>query len=193
MGARYQLIDDEEMLRQPDQILLIDAVCSAKSLVLTHGQSGHGKSFLALDAAFSVASGSDWYGHAVKEHGLAVYIAAEGQPGLRDRIRAWKVSHGMEGRSVGVRFILEAVDPLNAKDVEALRGQLKQLPEQPKLIVVDTWSACMGAGGGDENSTKDASQAVFAWRQIMSDTGATVGSSTTKATRHAAEHAAAQR
>jgi len=171
---RFRLIDDEEILREPDREFLIDGVCSTKSLVLTHGQSGHGKSFLGLDAAFSVASGGDWFGHAVKSPGPVIYIAAEGQAGLKDRVRAWRLHHGIEGKAVGVRFILEPVDPLNSDDVEALRGQLRLLAEKPKLVVVDTWSACLAAGTGDENVTKDTSRAVYAWRKIIEDVGATI-------------------
>ncbi len=172
--TRFRLIDDEEMLGESDQEYLIDRVCSVQSLVLTHGQSGHGKSFLGIDAAFSVASGTSWYGHAVNTPGPAVYIAAEGQPGLKDRIRAWKSHKRIEGRVIGVRFILEAVDPLNQDDIKALQAQLRLLPERQRLVVVDTWSACLAAGDGDENITKDTSRAISAWRRIVAEFGATV-------------------
>lgn len=174
MSPPFNLIDDEQMLREPDQNYLIDGVCCEESLVLTHGKSGHGKSFLGLDAAFSVATGGSWYGHAVNEPGPAVYIAAEGQPGLKDRIRAWKLQHGGEGRVLGVQFLLQAVDPLNETHVTSLHEQLSRLPEEPRLVVVDTWSACLAAGEGDENATRDTGRAVSTWRQIVTEFGATV-------------------
>ena len=173
-SQRFRIIDDEAMLREPDQEYLIERVCSVGSLVLMHGQSGAGKSFVGADVAFSVASGRRWHGHAVKQ-GSVIYIAAEGQGGFKDRIRAWKTGHGIEaGRVVGVHFILQPVDPLNSDDVHALVELLRRLKEPPALSIVDTWSACLGVGGGNENETKDTSQAVAAWRRVITEIGTAV-------------------
>jgi hypothetical protein len=172
---RFRLVDDEAMLQEPDQEYLIEDVCSVGALVLMHGQSGAGKSFLGLDAAFSVATGTDWHGHAIKNPGSVVYVAAEGQGGLKNRIAAWKAHRGKLG-VLGVHFILEAVDPLNGGDVEALCAQLRArfAGSPPKLVVVDTYAECLAAGVGDENSTKDTGQAVDGWRRIVRGLGATV-------------------
>ena len=111
---------------------VIDDFLFEDSLARINGASGHGKTFVALDMAACVGSGTPWHGHDVQT-GEVVYLVAEGARGIRKRVRAWELHHGKP--MTGVQFLprpVQAVDPEWVVLVEACRRI------RPRLIVVDT-------------------------------------------------------
>lgn len=62
-------------------------------LGMMQGASGAGKTFIMLDLLLHVATGATWNGHKTKP-GCIVYLAGEGNYGLRSRIAAWAQHHG---------------------------------------------------------------------------------------------------
>ena len=82
-----------------------------KSLVILWGQSGSGKSFLALEWSLSTAMGLDWLGRPVKQ-GSAVYIAAEGKTGIPKRCLRWLDLLSVIG-DLGDEHALIVIDTLN--------------------------------------------------------------------------------
>src|SRR5699024_10060846 len=61
---------------------------------MIYGESGAGKTFIALDIACSIAAGIEWCGRRTK-HAPVIYMAGEGHYGLRQRIASWCTSHGV--------------------------------------------------------------------------------------------------
>src|SRR5262245_31012061 len=59
---------------------------------LLYGKSEHGKSFVAVDWACCVASGTPWMGIPVKK-GDVLYLAGEGEHGYVKRVAAWQQAH----------------------------------------------------------------------------------------------------
>lgn len=131
---------------------LVRGLLGTGSLIVLFGAPGSGKTFLSLDIAASIAAGRDWFGHGVTA-GPAVYVAAEGQTGVRARITAWKQEHGDTDRQIPFALVPSAVsllDPL--ADLQRLAIVLEQLHARwgsIALLVIDTLSASFG--GGDEN------------------------------------------
>jgi hypothetical protein len=58
------------------------------SVAMVFGDSGSGKTFFTLDMACRIAAGMEWNGKRTK-HGVVVYMAGEGNFGLRQRVAAW--------------------------------------------------------------------------------------------------------
>jgi hypothetical protein len=120
-----------------------------------------GKTFIALDWSLSVATAvPDWMGRKVTPIGsrVVIYIYAEGAKALKNRMRAWKVAHGVSSldRFYAVPCPLDVRDKLN---VDALAEAIQsKVPEMPCLIVIDTLAR--NFGDGDENQTKDMNQFV---------------------------------
>ena len=83
---------------------LIDGVLLAEGTGLVYAASGSYKTFLALSMAASVASGTDWYGHAVKRGGV-LYIATEGFAGIGPRLAAWEQEFGVSLDGAPLYFI----------------------------------------------------------------------------------------
>lgn len=168
---RYRFLTDEEVEQMPPPAWLIGGFLVADTLAVLYGEFGTYKSFLALDWALCVATGSAWHGQPVKQ-GPVVYVAGEGLGGLGKRIRAWKLAHGWTGGSVPIHLLGEAPQFLRAADVGALQEAIADLSEPPALIIVDTLARSLV--GGDENSAMDMGLAVAAAESLRTATGATV-------------------
>lgn len=123
-------------------------------LGLIYGSPGAGKSFFAVDIALRIAAGMEVDGRGVRQCPV-VYIAAEGQRGLRNRIAAWRQKHSIQG-DLPFALMPSAVNLLDphadlARLIEGIHKQAGRLGGVPGLIVVDTLAATFG--GGDENTS----------------------------------------
>ena len=140
-----------------------------QALVMVHGPSGGGKTFVTLDWMLHIASGKPtWLGHKVKA-GNMVYLAGEGHHGLRSRIAAWK--HKNSVTSLNMWVSKSGLDLNTAlgylKVVEAVRA----LKIKPNVITVDTLHRFMA---GDENSAQDAKTMLDACAALMQEFDCTV-------------------
>lgn len=88
------LMPADDFSAQPAPISwLIKRWIQDHALVMVHGPSGGGKTFVVLDWCLRIASAiPDWCGNKVRP-GSVVYLAGEGHHGLRGRIAAWKHQH----------------------------------------------------------------------------------------------------
>lgn len=146
--------------RAPEYI--VEELFETETLGLIFGDPGCGKSFLAVDLALSVASGTPFHGRAVRR-GPVFFIAGEGHNGLARRFAAWSQARSVPLAGVplfkserAAQFLDGASAKSVADAVEALAGH----HGQPALIIIDTLARNFGAG--DENNTKDMSEFVAA-------------------------------
>jgi hypothetical protein len=139
----------EEIEASLDSLWLIKKTLPQEGLALIYGHPGSGKSFLAIDLAMHVALGWEWNGLKTNE-GVVVYVAAEGQRGLKNRIVAFRRHHEIEG-PIPLAVIAAPIDlhdPLadRRKLAAAVRTAAERYGKRPALIVVDTISKTLGAG-----------------------------------------------
>ncbi|HYW80506.1 MAG TPA: AAA family ATPase, partial [Thermoguttaceae bacterium] len=80
---KLQLVRADQLQMRPPEWLL-RGVLERDTFALVFGDPGCGKSFLAIDWACRIATGTPWRGHAV-QGGPVVYIAGEGQQGFGRR------------------------------------------------------------------------------------------------------------
>ena len=170
--------------KAPDWLIPADDFCSKPSpvkwlvknwlqsdaLIMVHGPSGGGKTFVVLDWCLRMAAGvSDWQGFKVRP-GRVVYLAGEGHHGLRGRIAAWKQHHAVKA---GLdMYISKAGCDLNtAAGYDIAREAILSLGGPPKLIVVDTLHRFLD---GDENSAQDAKTMLDACAALMEEFGCSV-------------------
>ena len=133
---------------------LVRNLLPVAGLAAIYGAPGSGKSFLALDMALRIAGGSPIDGRAVQQCPV-IYVAAEGQTGLRGRAVAFRRYHNVEG-DLPFALVPCAVNLLDPNaDLPRLMETIKSASERfglfPGLCFVDTLAATFG--GGDENST----------------------------------------
>jgi phage/plasmid primase-like uncharacterized protein len=140
-----------------------------QALIMVHGPSGGGKTFVVLDWCLRMASGmSDWCGHRVRP-GNVVYLAGEGHHGLRGRIAAWKHHH--QAGHLSMWLSKDGCDLNTPTGYPQVVGHLRGLPVRPSLIVVDTLHRFLA---GDENSAKDAKTMLDACNALMNEFGCSV-------------------
>jgi hypothetical protein len=172
--SRLRPLTVDDLLAQPAQGWLVRGVLPKNGLGLVYGQSGSGKSFLALDLCGCILRGRPWYGQRVTT-GNIIYIAGEGH--LRNRLRAYMAQHAVAaGELSGLRIINTH---LNLRDPKAdLVDLLRELKDSAAelggvaLVVIDTLNSVMGAG--DENESSDMGAMIEAARKIGAAANASV-------------------
>ena len=159
------LVPVDEFSAQPAPISwLVKRWLQSQALIMVHGPSGGGKTFVVLDWCLRMASGTaDWCGHKVKA-GNVVYLAGEGHHGLRGRIAAWK-HHNKVGK-LSMWLSKDGCDLNTPTGYLQVVEQVRLLQEKPELIVVDTLHRFLS---GDENSAQDAKTMLDACGNLMTE------------------------
>lgn len=147
-----------------EPVWLIEGIVEVGTLTLLFGDPGIGKSFLAIDWGYCVATGIPFLGRPVRQ-GTVVYIAGEGHRGFGRRREAWGQHHGVDTKAAPF-YMSEG--PANILDAVAeVKAALADLPAPPDLVIFDTLAR--NFGGGDENSTKDMTAFIAAVDDLKAD------------------------
>lgn len=126
------------------------------------------KSFVALSLACSVATGRKWLGlYDIGDPGPVVYIAAEGQRGMRARIGAWEKQQKVRAESLWI-----VPHPVLFDQVPDLLNVINHKALAPRLVVIDTYSRCLA--GDDENNAATAEKVLAALENFRQDYAASV-------------------
>jgi hypothetical protein len=159
------LVPVDEFSAQPAPISwLVKRWLQSQALIMVHGPSGGGKTFVVLDWCLRMASGTvDWCGQKVKA-GNVVYLAGEGHHGLRGRIAAWK--HHNKAGKLSMWLSKDGCDLNTPTGYLQVVEQVRLLQEKPEVIVVDTLHRFLS---GDENSAQDAKTMLDACGNLMTE------------------------
>ena len=148
---------------------LIKGLLDQGAMSVLYGESNSGKTFVALDMAFHVATGGRWFGMRTADMPV-LYIAAEGGRGFSKRIAALRVKYQPTG-AVRLEALRSSVNLLREDaDLEPLIEAIRAMPTRPGLIVLDTLSRAMA--GGDENASTDMGGMVRHLDALRGATGA---------------------
>ena len=130
------------------------------------GKRGSAKSFVALEMAAAVGTGSPWHGYPVKQAPV-VYAALEGGSGMHQRAQAWEEHHGTT--ITGVHFLVPRL-----LHVIQDAGPLADLVAETgaKLLVIDTQNRA--TTGLEENSSIDMGRMIAHLDLICQRTGTCV-------------------
>jgi len=168
---RAATISTATLKAMPPAEPLIGGLLDRNSLALLYGPSGASKSFLAVDLALHVATGSWWHRREVHQ-GPVVYVAAEGAGGLGGRVAAWQDHHQLHDfdRYAPVWWVTMPVHLFHHEWAGAFAELCGEL--EAALVVVDTLARC--SLGADENSARDAGRLVDSLDLVRRSTGACV-------------------
>ena len=164
-GFRFIRIDSVD-LKIP--VHLIKGFLEKDSFSCLYSDSGAGKSFLAIETAACVATGTPFYGLPVKQ-GPVIYLAGEGQGGLSRRFKAWSIARGVSLKDALLYMHIgnfNLIHPeLMVPVVNALEKLINELGRPPALVILDTWSRTLG---GDDSAPSDAAAGVAALDSLRS-------------------------
>jgi RecA-family ATPase len=172
-GEYIKLYDQSQVMHSLHEVrYIIDGFIEAGALGMLWGPPGSFKSFIALDWALCVATGTKWFGLPVRQ-GPVIYIAGEGRRGIARRMKAWCTANSIDPASItdfyATSGAVNAREPHFAKEIVAM----SEVIGKPALIVIDTLAR--NFGGGDENSAQDVGQLIdVVDRQLAQALGCTV-------------------
>lgn len=150
--ADYFLTRATSFLAQPAPLeWAVKRWVPASGTTMVFGESGAGKTFVTLDLACSIAAGRDWMGNRTKR-GVVVYLAGEGNYGIRQRVAAWCRHHGVEELD-NLLISNKGIDLDSASAAAQIIAAVRELTDADSVIVViDTVNNHMS---GDENAARD--------------------------------------
>lgn len=152
---------------------VVRRVLPRAELVVIYGESGSGKSFLALDLCAAVSRGLEWRARRTAR-GRVVYVCAEGARGFKARLKAYAHANRVELAELPA-VIADAPNLLEPKDAAAITIQILKWAEvggPVGVVVIDTLSAT--TPGGNENSGEDMGLVLSHCKLLHRKTGAVV-------------------
>lgn len=168
--AKFPLVSGRELAKQNKSIdWLLKNVIERQSLNLLFGAPASGKSLLALEWAFCIASGINWYDLRVKQAGV-IYIAGEGHAGLGRRLKALEHKYQIETPE-GLVISEKPAEFLSPDSSKSVAASILELKLNPGLIVIDTLHRNFN---GDENSSKDIGKFISNLDNILKPLGAAI-------------------
>lgn len=141
------ILSTRQLAEIPEPVPLIPGWLFLDSLAWLGGAPGSYKSFLAMEWACHVATGTTWRGQKVKP-GRVLYILAEGKGGAYKRVEAWQQANGKQAQIDW----LPAAPQVGTALWESLVAHVALHPYD--LIVIDTQSRV--TTGKDENGAEGA-------------------------------------
>lgn len=169
-AERFSFVGLGEFLQRKPMDWIIKGILPRAALAVLYGESGAGKTFMALDQAMAIARGIEWRGLRVAQ-GAVAYVAAEGAGGFRDRVDAYCRNAGIDPATLPMHVLADAPNLMAKPDVIALGKQLKKLGPLA-VIYMDTYARVMG--DGNENEAKDTNQVIAQCALLHRLTGAIV-------------------
>lgn len=156
MIGKFRILDREALEFVEDPTWLIDGLLPHGAYVVLAGKQGSYKTFVALDMALSIATGSkeDRVWPSINDGGPVVYFAGEGRSGIKQRVRAWERRHH-DGKQAAFHLADPVPHVNDGPDAwEALAKWMLEIGV--KLAVIDTVGRAMQ--GTNSNSQEFASK-----------------------------------
>jgi hypothetical protein len=161
---------DQILTLDPPQPLIHGGILYQGTTAWLAGAPGSYKSFVALDWALSIASGTKWLQHPV-EQGHVLYIVGEGLSGTSKRVGAW-----LDAKTITrdqVRGNITFVRRQDLTDIETqIRFAHEAITRNAKLIVIDTQARA--TPGINENNKDEMDPFIDYVAKLANDVGATI-------------------
>lgn len=153
---KSRFIDATDLISREITInYLVHGFIETPTTGLIFGDPGTKKSFIAIDLACCVATGTPWM-EQLTTQGPVFYFAGEGKAGIPRRIKAWLKHHG-QTLQPGMLHVSDSRIEITPQSARSLVSEIKQLTAEygsPALIIIDTLARHLPSDS-DENSAKD--------------------------------------
>ena len=167
------LVQADEFCSKPEPITwLVKKWIQAEALIMVHGPSAGGKTFVVLDWILRMAADiPHWCGeqHKIKPGAHVVYLAGEGHKGIKSRVAGWKHYHHVP--RLRMHISRDGCDLNTREGLQRVVDNINSLKNKPAIIVVDTLHRFLL---GDENSSVDTKGMLDACAILMRKYSCTV-------------------
>lgn len=157
---RAELLDRDALASLPAASPLIPGVLNRHTYALITGRDGSYKTFLALSACLSVATGTPWHGRSV-DRGRVLYLIGEGAYDFDARVTAWEQASGVTVGASDFLVLPRVPNLFKGHELAVLLALIRA--ERYVLVVVDTLRRA--STGADANSS-DMAGVVDALEEI---------------------------
>ncbi len=150
---RFHVLDDVEINERTTPLQRWQERLQASGVAMIVGQTETYKTFVVLGLELASLKDVPWLGADVVPITSSIFVPGEGASGLKSRIGAWKVAHGLQASD---RLGLQILDgPVNLFDRDEVAAFIDDvvLPHAPCNVTFDTQARC--SAGADENSARD--------------------------------------
>jgi len=164
--SRFYFEDDDEMDLTNEPNWIVKDLIPENSIVLLTAKKGSFKTFIAMDLAMAIATGTETFGIVPTITGPTMYGAHEGIHHIKKTHRkAWRLAKDIKG--VTDFYVARGPRVGSPEDCEEFGKAIIDRcgKRNPRLIVLDTYSACML--GLDENSPGDANRFIAYCRDLI--------------------------
>ena len=141
---------------------LIEEVIEQRTLSAIIGESGSGKTFLALDIASSIGTGRSWHGRSVQQ-GSVFYFLGEGRGRFKTRLEAWGQYHGQQAK---IELSEGVIDLCESDQLRLVQQALRDHRKNPTLIIIDTLARHYSS---DENSASEMNKFIRHLDELRSE------------------------
>lgn len=160
----------------PAPVPLIDGYLFKRSHAMLIGESGAGKSLVALDWSASISQGRPWAGRDVQQ-GPVIYVAGEGFPGFVQRMHAWADGHDMPSMWDNLQVVRDPYTiPASEREVDATKWWRRFIAQAadlgPPMMVLDTFARV--TVGMNENDSAEMGRVIDQFGQIIEHVDTTV-------------------
>jgi hypothetical protein len=159
----FRLLSDGDLDQLPPLRWLVKRVIPDAGIGAIFGPSGTFKSFLTFDLLAHISNGSAWFDKRVRA-APAVYVPFEGQGGVPNRVKAWRLAQAMQRNPDAlmvlappddvrshVAVIMEPINLREQADRDMLVATLTEQGWAGGVLCIDTLAHA--SAGLDENSS----------------------------------------
>lgn len=169
-----RLVSIEDFLDRPPTPALIEGTFTRRGVAQIVAASGSGKTFVALQLAFSLACNdvAEWFGRAINAHGPVVYYPTEGLDTIPGRAGA--LIHRFGQPSSPIVVVEDNEDFPLLTDRPEHRDKIRDAVLQrtggayPVAMIVDTQLGVMADIGVKENDNDEMHRALNVLRRVCS-------------------------
>lgn len=168
---RFEFVPVHQFAEGKPPMWIIKDVLPRAELGVIYGESGSGKSFLAIDMLASIARGTDWRGKKAMKGLRCGLIAAEGAGGVRGRFKAYAHHYNIKLEELDIAVLANAPNFMEKTDIVDL-GNAMRAYGKLDVLVVDTLAQV--TAGANENSGEDMGRVIGHCKTLHKVTGAMI-------------------
>jgi putative DNA primase/helicase len=151
---------------------LVQSILRRNTIGTMFGESGCRKTWLAIDLALSIATGTDFLGKFKVKQGKVFYVISEGASDFEDRATAWSKTRKVNLPSIDqLAYYPGAYDFNDDNAVQSCLGHIEERLGGADLIVLDTLAKNFN---GDADKNADMGRFLNQMERLREETNAAV-------------------
>lgn len=161
-------------------VMLVKGILPFEGIAFIGGQSGAGKTYITIDLAMAIATGSKFFGRSISERKGVFIIAAEGAGMIKYRVEAARQSRVLDDRKVPVAWTSEVPQLSSDADIKRFAAKVELVSQQFEkehgvrlgVLMIDTVSAVFRLE--NENDNSEVARAIAKMRELARKSGAVI-------------------